>query len=97
MPIDNFETILTGSDNIKALKLLAGARKAFVLTASDTVDETLLCRAIHSNSDGTIRVLLADDSTPIDFKVVSGVVYNIRVKRLFVTGTDAGMNIIGLE
>jgi len=97
MPIDNFETLFTNDDIIKSLKLLAGARKAYALTPSDIVDETYLCRAIHSNSDGTIRVLLADDTTPVDLKVVSGAVYNIRVKRLYVTGTDAGISIIGIE
>jgi len=97
MPIDNFETVFTNDSVIKSLKLLAGARKAFQLTPSDTVDEPYLCRAIHVNTDGTIRVLLADDTIPVDLRVYAGTVYNIRVKRLYVTGTDSGMNIVGIE
>ncbi len=97
MPIDNFETLFTNDDLIKSLKLLAGARKAYELTPSDINEVPYLCRAIHSNSDCTIRVLLADDTTPVSFKLYPGVVYNIRVKQLFETGTDAGISIIGIE
>lgn len=95
--IDNFKTVFENDDIIKSLKSLSGARHAFVITPSDTEDLPVLCRAIHSNFDGVINVLLADDTTPVLLNVANGIVYNIRVKRLYSTLTSENVNIVGLE
>ena len=76
--------------------LMVPAKAFFSFTPSDTVDETVICRAIHCNIGGTIRVLGPNNESgeEIDLEVYAGQMYPYRIKRVFSTGTTA--TIIGI-
>ena len=67
--------------------------RAKELTQSDTEDLAEIPRAICAFKSGgsttKIKVLLADDDTPTIFFVVSGDLLPMRVKRVYLTDTDA--------
>ena len=94
MPItDNFavpaEETRERDTYYQLLKSQLPATKLHTFTASDTVDETVLCRGFHCNVGGNIKCLLADDSTARTLAVSAGAFYPYRIKRLYSTDTTA--------
>lgn len=78
----------------RVLDPTAPARKAFAITPSDTIDVEAVPRSIFVGVDGDVAVLMADDTTSLVFKNVSGLL-PIMVKRVLATGTTA-TDIIGI-
>jgi len=64
---------------------------SFAISASDTVDITRVGAKIHVNKSGTYNLLLSANSTPVKMFLIAGVVYPFRVRRLYVTDTDAAI------
>jgi len=65
------------------------ANYSFAITASDTVDIPSVGAKIHVNKSGFYNLLLSANETPVKMFLVAGATYPFRVKRLFVTDTDA--------
>ena len=75
----------------------APARMAFNVALSDTTDQPRASKAFRAGKPGTIRLTPVEmlDGTFIDHPVLDGEVVSLMVKRFWVTGTTAGMTIIG--
>lgn len=77
------------------------ALAARVVTLSDTVDlprvNGTFPRAIYVGATGNIRVLLEDDTNPVDLLNVPVGVLPIGIRRIYVTGTTVtAANLIAL-
>jgi hypothetical protein len=79
-------------------------RESIQITPSDTEDLPWITRAIIVDQNkqsptidhGHVRILLADDTSPVDMALKSGVLAPLRVKRVYSTETDAS-RIVGLR
>lgn len=71
----------------------------FAITASDTVNISVVGARIHVNKTGTYNLLLSGDELPQKLFLIAGVTYPFRVMRLFVTDTDVAVTdgLIGLD
>ena len=78
----------------KGISFISSGRGAYLLALHDT-DTFELTRGIHANTDGSIKVMMEDGSTPT-LVVVAGVLYPYRIKMLYSTGTTAGSVIYGV-
>jgi hypothetical protein len=66
------------------------ALSSFDITPTDDVNLAGgVTRGLSSNSGGTVRILLVNDSTPVDRYMLRGVVYGWAVKQVHASGTDA--------
>jgi hypothetical protein len=73
------------------------ATKAVAITPNDSTDLATVTRGIYVGAGGNLRVLLADDTSPVTLTNVSaGVIYPLRVKRVYSTTTTAS-GLIGLS
>lgn len=73
----------------RILDVNASARKATVVTPSDTADLATVPRGgLFIGVDGDITVIMADDTASVVFKNVSGFI-PLMVKRVLATGTTA--------
>ena len=69
---------------------------AFAITPSDTVDLDVAVRGIYVGAGGNLRVLLEDDTSPVTLVgVITGVIYPLRVRRVYSSSTTAS-SLIGL-
>lgn len=86
-------TLATNSFSQNDSAILSPYIRSAVVTPSDTEDLPEIPRAICAyKSSGThtkINVMLADDTTPSIFYVVSGDLLPLRVRRVYSTDTDA--------
>lgn len=73
------------------------ATAAVAITPNDSTDLAEITRGIYVGTGGNLRVLLADDTTPVTLTNVSaGVIYPLRVKRVYSTNTTAS-NLVALR
>ena len=81
------------SNNIYGLiGAIMPAVRGRAVTPSDTVDiDPAPSRGLQVLADGTVTLLFADDTTEVAVTMLAGVVYPYAVKRVFSTGTDAGV------
>lgn len=84
MPVDKTTQFGPGS------AFSSPARKAFAITPSDTQDLAFLPRGVYVGGDGSLAVILADDTESVTFTgVPAASLLPIRVKRVLATGTTA--------
>lgn len=83
---DPYETLTTG--------LSSPICGGFDITPHETNDLTVLTRAIMVGTAGDVSVRLQDGTT-VTLSLSSGVIYPLRICKLFVTGTTAAQ-IVGL-
>lgn len=92
MPINNF------SQN--QLSTLAPYTRAVALTLSDSTDLVETSRALNVHKAGStsvaVKVTMAGDTTPVTLNLVSASIAEVRVSRVWSTGTDAGAVITAL-
>lgn len=79
-------------------KLVSGlespAESAFSITPSDTT--TQVARGIYIGGNGSLKVLMYKDTTPVTFSnVTEGMLLPIIVQKIYATGTTA-TSLIGL-
>ena len=66
------------------------ARRALVVTPSDSATLGRETRGLYIGTAGTIRVLHTEDSDPVTYPVIiAGMVYPWSVIQVFATGTSA--------
>ena len=79
-----------------ATGLESPAVRAVSISGNDSADLAEVTRAVYIGAGGDITCILDGDTTPVTFSsMVTGVIYQLRIKRLYATGTNAN-NIIGL-
>jgi hypothetical protein len=85
---DNFERFDTNLDS--------PGKNAFTVTPSNADDLAVYSRAIYVGNTGNVNVIMAGDATNTLFVgVPSGSTLNVRVKKVWVTGTTA-TNIVAI-
>lgn len=71
------------------------ARSAIAITPNDSADLASTCRALLLDADGTVTVDMLHTGTNIALPLVKG--FNpVIVTRVYATGTDGGLTIVGL-
>ena len=93
-------TILTprpGNTAAAVADVSAGAaRAAFAITPDDDNDLDSSPRGIYLGTGGDLKVDMLDDGSQIIFKnMIAGVIYPLRVKRVYLTNTSAA-DILGV-
>jgi len=64
--------------------------KSFAISPNDEIDLPFITDSIYIASGGNIRMLLENDETAITLvEVPSSTVLNLRIKKIFSTGTEA--------
>ena len=84
---DAFESNSSGLDS--------PAKDAFAITGNDSTDLTTSTRGIYIGGAGNLKVDMVSGNTVTFTGVLAGVVYPIRARRVYATGTTA-TGIIGL-
>lgn len=87
--------------NLKVAIAAGGApaprSKGTTIAVSDTVDlPGGVSSSIRTNVSGLAKVLFENDSTAVTLYLTQGVDYPYRIKRVFATGTDAGLQTAGV-
>ena len=85
--IDSFVRLIPG--------LSSPAKSAFDITPHNTNDLTYVTRGIYVGASGDLKVDMANGETVIFVDIAAGVIHPLRVKRVYLTGTDA-TGIIGV-
>jgi len=76
--------------------LLSGALKVRTLVLADgETDLTRETRGISISSNGTLSLKLADESTFTAVYLLGGVIHPLRVKNIQLTGSTAGLTVLG--
>lgn len=86
---NDFSTYRKGFDSPATKAFDAYAQK------SDTVDLTIVTRAIYTGSGGNIKVDMSDGGTVTFASVPAGAIIPVCISRLYSTGT-AATDVIGL-
>ncbi|MFN3936602.1 MAG: hypothetical protein ACK4KW_03390 [Gemmobacter sp.] len=73
-----------------ATNLTAPARDAAPISPSDSVPLSEPARAVYVGQAGTLRVQLVSGAEVVLANVQAGMIYPLRVARVFATGTNAG-------
>ncbi len=84
MPINNFAQ----SDG----SVIAPYQRAVTLTPSDSTDLVEFSRGLNvyaTVSPTTVKVIMQNDTTPVTLQLQTGVIYPLRVSRVYATGTAA--------
>ncbi len=86
------------SDRFKnAPGLASPAAWAFDIGADDNADLPTVTRGLYVGTAGDVTVLFRNDDTPVTLRgLVAGMIYPIRIKRVYATGLTAG-NLVGLS
>jgi hypothetical protein len=80
-----------------AADLSSPASRGVEITPSDTTDLPALARGLWIGGAGAVRVILADDPSPVTFSgVAAGTLLPVIVRRVLATGTTA-TSIVGLR
>lgn len=84
----NFENHVSGLDS--------PARDAAAITPSDATDLPRPCRSIYVGSAGNLQVTMVSGATVTLTGLLAGVVYPLRVQRVWATSTTAA-NLVALQ
>jgi hypothetical protein len=71
------------------------ARGAFAITASDETDLSIYTRGFHCNVGGAASLVFANEDE-VTLELTAGNFYPYQIRRLNATGTDVGVEIVGV-
>lgn len=62
---------------------------------SDTAELDYVTRAVYLGTSGTVKVTTANGQDVVLTNLAAGVWHPLRIRRVFLTGTDDSLNILG--
>jgi len=77
-----------------SLSALSSCKQITVADGTDLVGG--VTSGIRTNTSGLVKMTFEDDATPVTLYLLQGKTYAYRVKRVWSTGTDAGLQTAGV-
>ncbi|WP_238368301.1 spike base protein, RCAP_Rcc01079 family [Mesobacterium pallidum] len=75
--------------------VLLSPGSALAITPDDNADLEYVVHTIKTNVSGTVRMRAAENQAVVDEYLLAGVEYGRRIDRVYATGTDVDLGIVG--